>query len=74
MPGAWQTREVTLYQVPNWESWMVIPRADISSNNLVTAGDISLSPGTTTAHSKFSRNSRETIRHRSSEGGVVVPT
>ncbi len=28
---------------------MVIPHADSSSNNCVTAGDISLSPGTTTA-------------------------
>jgi len=62
------------YQVPNWESWMVIPRADSSSSNLVTAGDISPSPGTTTAHSKFSRNSRDTIRHRLREGGVVAPT
>lgn len=52
---------------------MVIPRADSSSSNFVTAGDISSSPRTTTAHSKFSRNSREMMCHRSSAGGVVAP-
>jgi len=54
---------LTFYQGPNWESWIVIPRAESSSSNPVTAGDISPSPGTTTAHSKFSRNSREMICH-----------
>ena len=39
-----------------------------------TAGDISPSPGATIAHSKFSRNSRETMRHRSRGGGIVAPT
>jgi hypothetical protein len=52
---------------------MPMPRAVNSSSNCVTEGDISPSPGTTTAHSKFSRNSRELMRHASSEGGVVAP-
>src|SRR6516164_5196447 len=32
---------------------MAIPRADSSSSNCATAGDISPSPDTSTAHSKF---------------------
>ncbi len=61
------------YQGPNRESCMVISRAVSSSSNVFTAGDVSPSPGTTTAHSKFSRNSWEMIRHRSSGGGVIAP-
>jgi hypothetical protein len=56
-------RPHVFYQSPKRESWMVIPRAESSPSNPVTAADISPSPGTTTAHSKFSRNSRETICH-----------
>jgi predicted GH43/DUF377 family glycosyl hydrolase len=42
------------YHAPNRESWIAIPRANSSSRNRVTAGDISPSPGTTTAYSKRS--------------------
>jgi len=52
---------------------MVIPRADSSSSNCATAGDISLVPGTITAHSRSSRNSFVLMRHSSSEGGIVAP-
>ena len=59
----WVLLLLLFYQAPKRESWMVIPRANSSLSNFVTAGDISPSPGTTTAHSKFSRNSREMICH-----------
>jgi hypothetical protein len=52
---------------------MVIPRADSSLNNCFTAGEISLSPGAITAHSKFSLNSRVVISHWPKWPGVVIP-
>jgi hypothetical protein len=52
---------------------MVIPRAESSSSSIVTAADCSLSPGTITAHSRFSRKARLTMRQRSRPGGVVAP-
>src|SRR3954453_6712924 len=64
---------VLFYQLSKRESWMVIPRSDSSPSNFITAGEISRSPGTTTAHLKFSRNSRETMYHEFSAGGVVAP-
>jgi hypothetical protein len=71
--AGWGNHSTMFYQGPNRESWIVIPRADSSSSNFVTAGEISPSPGTTAAHSKFSRNARETMCHLSRGGGVVAP-
>ena len=72
-------RELALHHFPEWgpsislahvrycgterESWMVIPRTDNSFSNCFTAGEISLSPTTITAHSKFPLSSRVTISH-----------
>ena len=42
---------------------MVTPRAESSPSNCVTPGEASLSPGTITAHSRFSRNSFNLICH-----------
>jgi hypothetical protein len=50
---------------------MTILRTESSSSNFATAGEISPSPGTTTAYSRFWRNSRVTMRHGFSlDGGA----
>ena len=61
------------YRGPKPDSWMVIPRADSSLSNCFTAGEISLFPGTITAHSKFSLNSRVMISHWPRWAGIVAP-
>ena len=61
------------YQLSNPELWIAIPRNDNSSSNRATARLTSPSPGTTTAHVRFSRNSRVLMRHCSRAAGVVAP-
>ncbi|MCU1292229.1 MAG: hypothetical protein JWP08_1079 [Bryobacterales bacterium] len=65
--------ETLVYQTSKRESWILTPRADSSFSNCVTAFDISVSPGTTTAQVRFSRNSLVMMRHPSSSLGVVPP-
>jgi len=50
-----------------------MPRADSSVSNCDTAGETSPSPGTTTAHSRFSRNSFVRICHCSKESDLRSP-
>src|SRR5258705_10025734 len=45
------------YQQPLDSLRMVTPRAESSPSNCATPGEVSRSPGTMTAHSRFSRNS-----------------
>src|SRR5216117_1226718 len=59
------TRDATLYQHPQAHARIVTPRAAISPSNCDTPRDTSASPGTTTAHSRFSRNSLFRISHLS---------
>jgi hypothetical protein len=51
------------YQPPRHNLLMVTPRAESSSSNCATPGEVSRSPGTMTAHSRFSRNSFDLICH-----------
>jgi hypothetical protein len=55
------------------ELWIATPLVSNSRSNCATAGVISPSPGTTTAHSRFSRNSRVTMLHCCKETGVIRP-
>src|SRR6266436_4697808 len=51
------------YQHPLHNLRMVTPRAESSPSNCATPGEVSRSPGTMTAHSRFSRNSFDLICH-----------
>src|SRR5580700_1840247 len=51
------------YQQPLRNLRMVTPRAESSPSNCATPGEASRSPGTITAHSRFSRNSFDLICH-----------
>lgn len=51
------------YQQPLHNLRMGIPRAESSPSNCATPGEVSRSPGTMTAHSRFSRNSFDLICH-----------
>lgn len=68
-----QSSGVSCYQTSRRESWMAMSLADSSLSSSATAWEGSPSPGTTTAHSRFSRNSRELMLHLASAGGVVAP-
>src|SRR5271154_5782186 len=53
----------TRHQQPVRNLRMVTPRAESSPSNCVAPGEGSRSPGTITAHSKFSRDSFDRICH-----------
>jgi len=53
--------------------FITTPRAESSLSNWVTAGFLSPVHGTTTAHSKFSRNSLVLMRQRCRSGGGSAP-
>jgi len=61
------------YQQPLHNLRMVTPRAESSPSNCATPGEVSRSPGTTTAHSRFSRNSFGLICHCPKEGDFDSP-
>src|ERR1700674_3146166 len=51
------------YQQPVGNLRMATPRLESSPSNCATPGETPRSPGTTTAHSRFSRNSFDLICH-----------
>jgi hypothetical protein len=61
------------YQQPRHNLRMVTPRAESSSSNCATPGEVSRSPGTMTAHSRFSRNSFDLICHCPKDDDLVSP-
>src|SRR5271168_3398379 len=52
---------------------METPRAESSASNSATPGETSLSPGTITAHSRFSRNSSDLISHWPKDNDFASP-
>src|ERR1035438_6363867 len=52
---------------------MEIPRAESSASKSATPGETSLSPGTITAHSRFSRNSFDLISHWPQDDDFASP-
>src|SRR5258708_27957682 len=52
---------------------MVTPRAESSPSNCATPGEVSRSPGTMTAHSRFSRNSLDQICHCPKDDDFASP-
>src|ERR1700681_2018804 len=52
---------------------MATPRLESSSSNCATPGEITRSPGTSTAHSKFSRNSFDLICHWPKDDDFASP-
>ena len=61
------------YQQPLHNLRMVTPRAESSPSNCATAGEVSRSAGTMTAHSRFSRNSFDVICHCPKDNDFVSP-
>lgn len=61
------------YQQPLHNLRMVTPRAESSPSNCSTPGEVSRSPGTMTAHSRFSRNSSDLICHCPKDGDFSSP-
>jgi hypothetical protein len=61
------------YQQPLHNLRMVTPRAESSSSNCTTPGEASRSPGTMTAHSRFSRNSFDVICHCPKDDDFASP-
>jgi hypothetical protein len=61
------------YQQPLHNLRMVTPRAESSPSNCATPGEVSRSPGTTTAHSRFSRNSFDLICHCAKDDDFTSP-
>ena len=61
------------YQQPRHNLRMVTPRAESSSSNWATPGEVSRSPGTMIAHSRFSRNSFDLICHCPKDDDFASP-
>src|ERR1700686_436215 len=61
------------YQQPLRNLRMVTPRAESSPSNCATPGEVSRSPGTMTAHSRFSRNSFDLICHCPKDDDFASP-
>ena len=61
------------YQQPLDNLRMVTPRAESSPSNCATPGEVSRSPGTMTAHSRFSRNSFDLICHCPKDDDFASP-
>jgi hypothetical protein len=61
------------HQQPAGNLRMVTPRAESSPSNCATPGETSRPPGTTTAHSRFSRNSFDLISHWSKDDDFASP-
>ena len=61
------------YQQPLDNVRMVTPRAESSPSNCATPGEVSRSPGTMTAHSRFSRNSFDLICHCPKDDDFASP-
>jgi hypothetical protein len=61
------------YQQPLRSLRMVSPRAESSPSNCATPGEVSRSPGTMTAHSRFSRNSFDLICHCPKDDDFASP-
>src|ERR1700688_4158476 len=70
-------RDATLlsarHQQPVGNLRMVTPRAESSPSNCTTPGETSRSPGTITAHSRFSRNSLDLISHWPKDDDFASP-
>src|SRR5271165_3511537 len=68
------TTEVTRWRVPHGDgSSAATPRAESSLSNCATPGEVSRSPGTMTAHSRFSRNSFDLICHCPKDDDFASP-
>jgi hypothetical protein len=61
------------YQQPLRNLRMVTPRAESSPSNCATPGEVSRSPGTMTAHSRFSRDSFDLICHCPKDDDLASP-
>ncbi len=61
------------YQQPLHNLRMVTPRAESSPSNCATPGEVPRSPGTMTAHSRFSRNSFDLICHCPKDDDFASP-
>src|SRR5258707_2748286 len=61
------------YQQPLDNLRMVTPRAESSPSNCATPGEVSRSPGTMTAHSRFSRNSFDLSCHCPKDDAFASP-
>ena len=61
------------YQQPLHNLRMVTPRAESSPSNCATPGEVRRSPGTTTAHSRFPRNSFDLICHCAKDDDFTSP-
>lgn len=61
------------YQQPLHNLRMVTPRAESSSSICATPGEVSRSPGTMTAHSRFSLNSFDLICHCPKDDDFASP-
>src|ERR1700686_1448848 len=61
------------YQQPLDNLRIVTPRAESSPSNCATPGEVSRSPGTMTAHSRFSRNSFDLICHCPKDDDFASP-
>lgn len=83
--GSWRNRKLRVstccrlrdaalsYQQPRHNLLMVTPRAESSSSNWATPGEVSRSPGTMIAHSRFSRNSFDLICHCPKDDDFASP-
>jgi len=61
------------YQQPRHNLRTVTPRAESSLSNCATPREVSRSPGTMTAHCRFSRNSFDLICHCPKDDGFASP-
>jgi hypothetical protein len=74
VPTRCRLRDAALvYQQPLHNLRMVTPRAESSPSNCATAGEVSRSPGTMTAHSRFSRSSFDVICHSPKDDDIASP-